>query len=132
METAVSKLTIKEAIKEGYTLCGEDGREWQSLTRIEDLTDDEIVETNSKGKKLVLADKEPRVHVVSAKDLRDQAIDDYYNDEDFSQDDSMDIEHLFQKELPLFEEYAAKLNAIYAKKEVWILTKIELVPNGSD
>jgi len=130
MEAVLDKLTIKEAIKEGYTLCGQDGEVWQTVIRIEDLTDNEIIRINSRGKKLVLADKTPRIHTISAKDLREYVIDDYYNNDNFSQDDSMEIEHLFQKELPIFEEFAIKLNAIFAKREVWTLTKIELVPNG--
>lgn len=130
MAVEQSKLTIKQALAEGYTLCGEDGLEWQSLMHIEELTDDEIVETNSRGKRLVLASKEPKVHMTSPKNLMDQAIDDYYNNDDFSNDDTGEIDHAIRANQELFEEFATKLNEIYATKKVWLLTKIELIPNG--
>lgn len=129
----MDKLTIKQAIAEGYTLCGVDGPEYQSLTRIEDLTSDEILfDYTGKGRRLLLANKEPRIHTTSAKDLMDQAIDDYYNDEDFSQDDTGEIDRAIRKEKELFEEFATKLNAIYATKGIYMLTKIELVPDGGE
>jgi len=59
-------MTRKEAIEQGYKFCGRAGLEWQRITDIEDLTEEDFKEDVWH-----LMDKEEQTHYVSKEDVAD-------------------------------------------------------------
>jgi hypothetical protein len=122
-----TKLTVEEAIKQGYTHCGWSGKDWQSLNLIEDMKNEEDFKSlyPSSGK-LVLAEKKPQSFLFDAENLRElvaENIGDQYRQE--CADDTDEIEDLI-KEID-FTEIVNTINEKISVKKWWMLTDIELV-----
>jgi hypothetical protein len=118
------KLTIAQALEQGYTKVGTDASGWQHLHDIEDLSS---VDFESKTK-YFLADKEAQYHLRETKDLAEMIADrisDDYADETGC-DDVNDI--LEQIKALDFSSINQKINYVMTQHPYWHLTKIELVP----
>lgn len=120
----IMKLTIREALEQGYTKAGTDASGWQHLYDIEDLSS-----VDFEGKtKYFLADKEAQYHLRETKDLAEMIADrisDDYADETGC-DDVNDI--LEQIKAIDFSSVNQKINYVMTQYPYWNLTKIELVP----
>lgn len=126
-----NKLTIKQALDSGYTLYGVDGLEFQNLHALNGLTDEEILDGQEDNEFYVLAEKQPEYFTITAKDLMDYAIDNYYDSEVAGMDDTTIIKDLIIKESEMFEQLVIKLNEIYKSRSTWRLTDIQLIPEGN-
>jgi len=116
------KLSIKQALEQGYEFCGWANETYQRLKKIEDLDDSDFLPVDNDY--LVLAEKEPFYAAVDAEGLIEYCHDQYHdqtNDDDYDDsDDSI-------KELILdFKELATKVNEKLKSKPHWRLTKIQL------
>lgn len=125
----MTKLTISEALAEGYTLCGYSGRDYQSLMNVADMTKADFEQSEGK---IVLAEKEPMHHKIGPDALIEFAVEDYFNNDEFSIDDTNDMEDLMKKNKSMFDEFAEKLNVIYREKDFYRITDIELIPNDEE
>jgi hypothetical protein len=126
MEAKIKTLTVKQAIEEGYTLCGFANKDWQSLIPLEDITDEYFKDSSYNGK-LVLAEKQSHSYLVDAETFRDLLADtvgENYRQE--CADDTDEIEELI-KEVD-FTEIVNTINEKISVKKWWILTNIELNP----
>lgn len=114
-------LTKEEAIKEGYTLCGFDKVDYQSLMPITDLSDAEISE-----RKILLADKDsmsPKISADSIKEMLAEAIE-----SDWGNDTGDDTEEVYRAVTKLdFEPIAKIINEALSVIKSYRLTKIQLV-----
>jgi len=117
------KLTIKEALEQGYTKAGTDASGWQHLHEIEDLS---AVDFDGRTK-YFLADKEAQYHLRESKGVAELVADrisDDYADETGC-DDVNDI--LEQIKAIDFSAVTQKINYVMTSYPYWTLTKIELV-----
>ena len=116
----MNTMTKDEALKEGYTLCGFDKVDYQSLMNIADLSDTEISE-----RKILLADKEsmsPKISAESIKELLAETIE-----SDWGNDTGDDTEEVYKTVTKLdFESTAKMINDALSKVKCYKLTKIEL------
>lgn len=121
------KMTVSQALAEGYELFGIADQDYQTTKQIKLEFDD----FHKDGYTLFLFDKEPRYYGISPEELRDFVIESYHGDGDFSGDDTEDVDNEATKHLPMFTEMAEKINKeIFSSKPLWRLTNIQLVPDG--
>lgn len=113
-------MTKEEALSKGYSLCGFDKLDYQSLMNIADLSDDEI-----KERKFLIADKDsitPSISADSIKELLSETIE-----SDWGNDTGDDTEEVYKTIQKLdFSETAKMINEALTKIKCYKLTKIEL------
>lgn len=119
-------MTVKEALEKGYTHYGYKGREYQSLSRIEDMTQEDWEGQEIIGS-IILADPEPYYHTMDVGTLMSFLKDNYHDNEEIM-DDTNDMDDAIDKDQPLFEELVAKINEVYKKRDYFWMTDIELTP----
>jgi len=117
------KLTIKEALEQGYIKCGYDEREWQSLMDIEDLSPDDF----NNDKKIILADKESQSTLVDSEYLKDLLADNISSMHQDEIGDDTDSVYDSIKAIE-FESTAVIINNTLSVHRYWNLTEIELIP----
>lgn len=125
--TTVQKLTVSEAIAQGYKSCGYPDGEFQYLKKLDKLTEQDFNDED-KGP-LVLAEKEP-YHTPSIKpeDIADMLADHMdSNNGDNTGDDTSDVYDII-KELD-FTATAEMINKALEKKKYYKFTDIEVIPN---
>lgn len=118
------KLTIKEALEQGYTKVGTDASGWQHLYDISDLSEVDFED----GAKYFLADKETQYHMRNSKDLAEMIADrisDDYADETGCDDVNGILEQIKSID---FSSVCQKINHVMSEYPYWHLTKIELIP----
>ena len=117
-------LTIKEAIEQGYKFCGEDRGEWQTLTRIDSLQENDEWLVNGA---LLLAEKDydnPGIDAESLADLLADHISNQWSDE--TGDDTDEVLDTIKKlDFQKFSEY---INDSLTHVKSYKLTDIKLVP----
>jgi hypothetical protein len=116
-----SKLTVKQALAEGFEYCGIDGHEFQALQYITDLEADEIASSDYR-----LFSKETTVPTVDKDTLIDRAVDDAYDSLDFRVDTS-DIRDSVKESLD-WDSITQKINEALKAHTFHLLTKIKLIP----
>lgn len=118
MKTA---LTRKEALTEGFTKCGRPQQDWQSIQNIEDLNDEDFVDT-----KWVLADKVENHPCISddyLKDLLSDQIGERHADETgCDTDDVYDIVRAID-----FKPFTKVINEALSSYSYSWMTEIELL-----
>ena len=119
-------MTIAEALSEGYTRCGHEGREYQTLMKIEVLTEDDWEYAEGRGDRIMVADNEMHTAKLDADFLMDYLNDQYHETEE-NPDDTEDMVAYLKEAKPMIDEFVEKINAIYAKKEWYFLTDIEII-----
>lgn len=118
------KLTIKEALEQGYTKVGTDASGWQSLYELSDLSPVDF-EGNTK---YFLADKEAQYHLRNAKDLAEM-IADRISDDFADETGCDDVNGIFEELKAIdFSAICQKINYVMTSHPYWNLTKIELIP----
>lgn len=121
---ANQKLTVKEALEQGYEKCGYDGRDFQRLMQISELSPEDF-ESNYGGK-LVLSSNEPNYVTIDKSEIMDFLIDRYFDES--PDDDLADITACFDEQTEKIERFVSEMNDIFRQKEWFYLTTIELVP----
>jgi hypothetical protein len=120
------KLTVKEALEQGYTKCGEELQEWQSLYEVSDFSNPAEFEEHY-NRKMVLFSKDayhPSIDADTIKDLLAEHI--ACNHADESGDDTENVEDSV-RELD-FEATAKMINDKLQSVDYWKATDIELIP----
>ena len=125
----MKKITVKEALKQGYTLCGYEDLEMQGLKNIDNL-DEEDFEPHGY---LCVANKESNSASISAAEVIEWLTDRYYDTEGNPDDDTHDIELCFKEKTDIIEEFVSKMNEVFQKKKWWFLdSDLRLVPDENE
>src|ERR1017187_5553688 len=118
----MEKITKEEAIKRGFTYCGYSSQEYQSLMSINDLDID-----NFESGTINPTDKEPITVKIKASKLMSLVIDNYCESDEIY-DDTGDIDDIIEKAAPMFDEFANRINELYAKKPFYaLIPDIEII-----
>lgn len=105
------ELTIKEAIAQGYVHAGQPYTDWQSLQKLEDLTDEDL-EMHKDGLHLFTKEyRVPSITVDTVKEMVADSIEQSWGDE--SGDD--DTERVFKAVMELDDDFAKIVKAVNAK-----------------
>lgn len=125
MESENKKLTINEALEQGYSLCGWSEKEWQSLINIEDLSEDDFEYGSGV---MVVASKQENVFTIDSETLNEIVADYIYDN--YTQECADDTDEIYDlvKEID-FTEIVNTINEKISIKKWWTLTNIELIPN---
>jgi hypothetical protein len=121
-----TKLTIDEALAEGYTMFGYEGKETQNLIPIEKVCSDDFEYAETHGYKIVVADTDEHTAKLDADDLLG-FLADRYRDYEENPDDTDDMEDYLKEEKQLIDDFVEKINIVYAKKNWFYLTEMELI-----
>lgn len=123
------KMTVSQALAEGYTHWGYDNGEFQHLSLLEDITDDDFKAGPAFERcgYIVLAQKEPYHLSITGKGICDIITDDICSQDNYK-DDSGTIEDALH-EMPEWNAFAEKINAVLKQHPYWYLTEIQLVPD---
>lgn len=122
----MEKLTVKEALEQGYTKCGYELAEWQTLQDVEDFLNPEEFEDWG-NRKMVLFSKDsysPSIDAETIKDLLAEHI--ACNHADETGDDTDNVEDSV-RELD-FESVAKMINEKLSTTSYWKATDIQLIP----
>lgn len=126
MKTEQPKLTVKEALEQGYTKCGYELAEWQTLLEVSDFANPAEFEEHW-NKKMVLFSKNeyhPSIDADTIKELLAEHI--AINHADETGDDTDNVEDSI-KELD-FEPTAKLINEKLQSVSYWTATNIQLIP----
>lgn len=107
----MKSLTIKQALEQGYDLCGYSDRDYQNLMKISELN-----LADFKEGKILVAKKQIHSVSISEEQIREYLIDHYFAVDENPDDDYNDIQHYFKEQSEVISEFAEKMNAIYSKK----------------
>jgi len=119
-------ITVKEALEQGYELCGYENLENQSLMSISDLSEEDF-EPYHNGK-LCVAHKQPNSTTISSEEVIEWLVDRYFDTEGNPDDDSHDMELCFKEQKEVIKEFVSKMNDIYSKKQWFFLADLQLIP----
>lgn len=113
------RMTVQEALSNGYThYTYENGETAFPLSHIKQY---ELLENN-----IFLMGKEASTYKVSGKEIKEYMADIYYNSEEHC-DDTNDMDDHLNESIAIFDEFAAKVNEIFAKKVFYLPTDIQVV-----
>lgn len=115
----MKKLTVKQAIEEGYSHWGYKDREYQYAQNLEDIVDDDF----NTDETLVLFEKEPFYRSISASEIQD-LIFDYMYDNDETSDDTDFMDDRFSESD--FKPLSDLINKKLSDYPYYFLTDIEL------
>lgn len=104
-----SQLTVKEAIEQGYTHYGYDNGDFQSLSRLDDITPEDFEYNEWRGGDPVLAEIEPTYVQVETADLYTDLISDLRDSENCFGDDTDEIDNIVKNAVD-WDDIAAKIN----------------------
>lgn len=123
----MEKLTVKEAIEQGYTHCGYDTGEWQHVRDITKLDPDDF---SNEYRRLVLCDPRPSYTGISADDIREVLAERVQNiRQDETADDTDNCsDAVNEMELTPFRVLADAINEKLKSEPYYTLTDIELTP----
>lgn len=125
----MEKLTIKQALEQGYTHCGYEDLTEQTLMPISQMDDDNF--DFAQGKILV-ADTKKHCAKIDSDDLISFLNDHFYETDENPFENDDEISDYLKEEKAMIEEFTSKINAIYAKKYWYYLChNIELVKDNS-
>ena len=120
-------ITVKEALEQGYTLCGYEDLEMQNLKSIDNL-DDEDFEPHYGH--LCVAKKESNSASISTEEVIEWLTDRYYDAEGNPDDDTHDMELHFKEKTEIIEDFVSKMNEVYEVKKWFFLdSDLRLVPD---
>ncbi len=120
-ELLIKKITIKEALEQGYTQCGYKGVDYQNLMDIATLINEDFHKT------ILVAKPEAHSVSISSCEIIEYLCDRY--SEESPDDDNFDIELCLKEKKELIEKFVSDMNEVYSKKQWWYLSNtIELIP----
>lgn len=115
----MESLTIKEALKQGYTHCGSSSKEFQMLDTLESITDEDIREDT------VLADKKSTSPLIDADQIKEMIAEQM--EESHSQDTGDDTNQVYDTVMKLdFSKTAEFVNKELEVVRHWFLTDVKL------
>lgn len=115
-------MTKSEALKAGYTMYGIDGREFQCMNNIADMTDEDF---NDPTGELLICDSEAHYETIDGDSIYEMVNDHIQGSSEF-QDDTDEIPNLLKTEID-WEDIAEKINEACKKRPYYFLTNIRLV-----
>lgn len=124
----MEKITVKEALEQGYIRCGYDNTDFQHLMDISGLQPQDFESTYNGS--LVVADNSPVTYSIDVSDIVDMITDKISEQEDINDENDMMIDYLdeykdLEKDLaPIVE----KINAFIGQHKIYFLTDIKLIP----
>jgi hypothetical protein len=117
----IQKLTIKEALEQGYTLCGADKGEWTPLHKIESMTEFDFQE-----EKIMIAEKEYDSPTINANSIRDMIAESM--ESNWGNDTGDDTEQVYDEVMKLdFTQCAEMVNKALEGIKSYELSDIELI-----
>ena|SRR3990167_4950571 len=120
----MKSLTKQEALKEGYTLCGYSGEEYQTLIKIADVNEEDF-----KIGEICIAEKEGEHPVTDAKTIREMIAD--IMESQWGNDTGDDTEDVYNAIMKLdFTATANLINDALKDKTSYELTAIILKADG--
>ena len=115
-------MTRREAIEQGYKFCGRAGREWQRITDIEDLTEEDFKEDVWH-----LMDKEVQTYYVSEESVADILAEQIADSEAW--ETGRDDDEVYDALLKIdYSGITQEINQVMEKFTTYKLTDIELEP----
>jgi len=118
METKT--LTKQQALEHGYELCGSHKNEWQHLTSVQDLCEDDF-----NGEQLFLAEKEGDSPTTNSEDIREMIAD--MMESNWGNDTGDDTEEVYNTIMKLdFSVTADMINKALEFKKSYRLTDISV------
>lgn len=112
--------TIKEALEQGYTLCGKNKHGWQALTQINDMS-----EIDFEDEEWFLAEKEGEAPTVSEEFIKDILADRIADDDAW--DTGRDDEEVYNAVMALdFSSTSEMINKALEEYKSYKLTDIKL------
>lgn len=125
----IIKLTVKEALEQGYTKCGYANESWQSVLDISELT--ELDFNRIHRSHLVLFSKDEYHPSISAEQIKDLIADTV--SDTHGQDTGDDTDNVYDTlqaiELSQFESLVNHINEKLSEHVYWKGTDIQLIPN---
>jgi hypothetical protein len=126
----MKKITVKEALKQGYTLCGYEDLEMQGLKNIDNLEEEDFEPHHGY---LCVANKQSNSASISSEEVIEWLTDRYYDTEGNPDDDTHDMELCFKEKTEIIEEFVSKMNEVYSQKKWWFLdSDLRLVPDETE
>jgi len=117
----MQKLTVKEALEQGYVYCGQKTNDWQSLTFIKDLDSTDF------ENELVLYSKESSSPTITADSLKDLIAD--HMESDWGSDTGDDTNQVYEKAITLdYAPFAEMINNAMSGIQSYAQTEIQLIP----
>jgi hypothetical protein len=130
LKVIMKTITVKEALEQGYTLCGYEDLEMQSLKNIDNLEEEDFEPHYGY---LCVANKESNSASISSEELTEWLTDRYYDTEGNPDDDTKDMELCFKEKTDIIDEFVSKMNEVYQKKKWWFLdSDLRLVPDKTE
>jgi len=118
----MENLTIKEALSQGYTKCGDNKKEWQTLDDISELGKEDFVDRD-----IVLAEKESFSPSISEDKIK-ELLADYISDEWYERCPD-DTDEVYNKVSEVdVTDVTKRINENLSDKKAWMLTSIKLTP----
>ena len=115
------ELTVKEAIREGYTHYGIDGRDWQTVEDLGDIEDNDFEEWD-----LILFEKKSNCTSISNNELSD-LLSDYIGEQD-SENSGRDDDQVYDEIKNIdYTEIVNTINKSLEKYKYWSSTNIKLI-----
>lgn len=115
-------ITVKEAIEQGYKFCGRVRHEWQRITDIEDLTEEDFKEDVWH-----LMGKEGQIHYVSKELIADILAEQIADSEAW--ETGRDDEEVYDALLKIdYSSITQEINQVMKKFPTYKLTNIKLEP----
>lgn len=127
VENKIEKLTVSQALEQGYTQCGYDNTDFQHLMQIKDLCADDFERSNNI---ILVADTKENYVAIDKQDIMDLLLDRYADES--PDDDNYDINSCFEEQSEKIEAFVYAMNEVYAKKPWYYLChSIQLIPDES-
>lgn len=120
----MEKLTVKEAIAQGYTKYGYSNKEWQHAHDLDDILGNHL--SDDSWEDLVLFEKESKSSTIDERQIAD-LLSDYIGEHD-SEACARDDDRVYDAILKMdFSETAAKINKELEQHNYYMLTNIKLI-----
>lgn len=119
----MEKLTIKQALEQGYEYCAYNVQDWGTVINLKDL----MLEDFEDERGYVLCDKQPTNYTVSADDIENM-ITEHIDCQDEFNDEDGELSGIALKDCDdLIKQISDKINSNLSAKNFWFATKIELI-----
>lgn len=122
----MKKLTIKQAIEQGYTHYGYSDREWQSVNKLHDDLFTELKGEYEPIDSLVLFEKEPRFPTANEDYIKEMVAEAISVDD--SENCARDDDTIYHAVMEVdFSNIISKINEKLKEHKYWMLTDIKLI-----
>jgi len=120
----MEKLTVKQALEQGYEYCAFNVQDWGHVIEITDLTPEDFEDERG----YVLCDKQPTQYAISDSQIEDSIVEHIDCQDEFNDEDSELSGIALEGCDDLLKQLTDKINKNLSVKKFWFQTKIQLVP----